>query len=94
MRFAKAVKFRYKKGLAIENLGCSMDFFAQYFESLFKIDMTWHNFGQHGWHIDHIRPLASFDLTDPAQVKQACHYTNLQPLWARDNLSKGAKYVK
>ena len=41
--------------------------------------------------IDHIRPLSSFDLTDHEQVKQVCHYSNLRPLWAIDNLSKGSK---
>ena len=52
--------------------------------------MSWQNHGE--WHIDHIRPLASFDLTDPEERMKAGHYTNLQPLWAKDNLSKGCKY--
>ena len=43
-------------------------------------------------HIDHIKPLALFDLTDPEHVKVACQYTNIQPLWWYDNLNKGAKY--
>ena len=50
--------------------------------------MSWDNYGIHGWHIDHIRPCASFDLTDPEQQRQCFHYPNLQPLWAFDNLSK------
>ena len=54
--------------------------------------MAWENKGLHGWETDHIKPLAAFDLTDPAQVAAACHYTNLQPLWRRDNITKGAKY--
>ncbi len=49
--------------------------------------MSWDNYGE--WHIDHIVPLSSFDLTDKSQVNKVCHYTNLQPLWAIDNLRKG-----
>jgi hypothetical protein len=52
--------------------------------------MTWSNYGE--WHIDHIKPLAAFDLSDPSQQALACHYTNLQPLWAKDNFKKGSKY--
>lgn len=58
-------------------------------EAKFSEGMTWQNYGT--WHIDHIRPLASFDLTDPAQVRLACHFTNLQPLWGADNIRKGDK---
>ena len=71
-------------------LGCSYDFFRGYIEGKFVENMGWDNIGK--WHIDHIRPLSSFDLTDIEQQKQAFHYTNQQPLWAIDNLKKGAKY--
>lgn len=54
--------------------------------------MTWENYGVHGWHIDHIRPCKSFDLTDPEQQKECFHYTNLQPLWWWENLEKGGKW--
>jgi hypothetical protein len=53
--------------------------------------MSWGNYGLHGWHVDHIIPCASFDLTDPEQQRQCFHYTNLQPLWAEDNLRKSDK---
>ena len=64
----------------------------EHLEQQFKPGMTWDNHGVHGWHIDHIRPCASFDLTDPEQQRQCFHYTNLQPLWAHENLSKGDRY--
>jgi len=72
-------------------LGCSWDEARIYIQSQFKEGMTWDNHGMYGWHIDHIIPCASFDLKDPEQQKKCFHYTNLQPLWAHENLSKGAK---
>ena len=53
--------------------------------------MTWENHGE--WHIDHIKPCASFNLLNEDEQKKCFHYTNLQPLWASENLSKGCKYV-
>lgn len=63
-------------------LGCSMEFFKQYIESKFTTGMTWENRGVYGWHLDHIIPCSSFDLSDLEQQKQCFHYTNIQPLWA------------
>lgn len=71
-------------------MGCTPAELKSYLESLFLPGMTWENRGL--WHIDHKRPISSFDLTDPEQQKACFHYTNLQPLWAGDNLRKGAKY--
>lgn len=68
-------------------LGCSYEELVAHLTSLFQEGMTWENYGE--WQVDHKRPLSSFDLTDPAQLAQAAHYTNLQPLWWSDNLSKG-----
>jgi len=75
----------------IELLGCSVAQCRQYLESQFTEDMSWSNHSRKGWHIDHIRPCSSFDLTDPEQQKECFHYTNLQPLWAEDNLKKSDK---
>jgi len=80
-----------KTSSAVRGLGCTIPELREYLESNFRSGMSWENHGQ--WHIDHIRPLASFDLTDPEQQKQACHFTNLQPLWAAENLVKGDRFV-
>jgi len=72
-----------------ELLGCSVEEAKRHLETLFQEGMTWSNHGL--WHIDHIRPCASFDLTDPEQQKECFNYNNLQPLWAEDNLRKGRK---
>lgn len=71
-------------------LGCSFEDFLSYLETLFKPGMSWLNYGE--WHLDHIKPCAVFDLTDLHQQKECFHYTNLQPLWAIENLKKGAKW--
>jgi len=82
----------YKKCRTMDIVGCSKEYLKQHLESQFQDGMSWDNYGLYGWHIDHIRPCASFDLTDPEQQKECFHYSNLQPLWAEDNLKKGAKY--
>lgn len=63
----------------------------KHFESRFTSGMTWDNYGVYGWHIDHIIPLKYFDLTKEEEVKKAWSLENLQPLWWRENISKGAK---
>lgn len=79
---------RYKH--TIELIGCSIENLKSHLESKFTEGMTWENYGK--WHVDHIRPCASFDLSLPEEQCKCFNYTNLQPLWAEDNLSKGAKY--
>ena len=72
-------------------LGTSdMQIIWKHLEKNFKEGMTRENHG--AWHIDHIKPISSFDLTKPEQQRACFHYTNMQPLWAKENLSKGAKY--
>lgn len=74
---------------SVKLLGCSIYEARGHIEAQFLPGMTWDNHGE--WHIDHIRPIAGFDLTDPEQVRACAHYTNLQPLWAIDNLRKGGR---
>lgn len=88
-RLRHAIKNNSKKGSAVKLLGCTVDELRIYLESKFITGMSWSNWSFRGWHVDHIKPLASFDLTDPIQLAEACHYTNLQPLWWRENIQKG-----
>lgn len=74
-----------------EIIGCSMGELRIHLESLFEPGMSWKNHGVRGWHVDHKRPCASFDLSDPKQQAECFHYSNLQPLWWRVNLTKGSK---
>lgn len=80
----------YKKGGTTEQLlGCSHQDLMTHLESQFTDGMAWENQGE--WHIDHIIPLNFYDMSCPKEQYLANHYSNLQPLWAKDNLSKGAK---
>ncbi len=76
-----------KSASTIDLVGCSVDFFHNYLESKFTKGMTWENHGKNGWHVDHIIPCSSFDLTDPEQQKICFHYSNLQPLWATTKIA-------
>lgn len=90
-RLTKFITGRHKTGSSVDDLGCSISELKVYLESKFQPGMSWENYGKEGWHIDHIKPLSSFDLTDREEFLKACNYKNLQPLWALDNFSKGKK---
>lgn len=81
-----------KSAATLELIGCSVLEVRAHLEKLFLPGMTWTNHGFHGWHIDHIKPCAAFDLSDPKQQRECFHWTNLQPLWAEDNLRKQASW--
>lgn len=74
---------------SFEIIGCSKDDLRKHLESKFRDGMTWQNYGKH-WHIDHIVPLISAKSSD--EIKRLCHWTNLQPLTAFENISKGSKW--
>ncbi len=89
-------RFKNKKkgGSAVKDLGCSIEEFKLFIEGRWQEGMNWENYGKSGWHIDHRTPLSAFNLEDRNDFLKACHYTNLQPLWAADNLLKAWKINK
>ncbi|WP_323041065.1 hypothetical protein [Gemmobacter sp.] len=76
-----------KAAKTMELIGCTIEHLMAHLERQFQPGMTWANQGE--WHIDHIRPCASFDLTDPELQRHCFHWSNLQPLWAAENLGSG-----
>lgn len=88
-RLSHALREGRKVGSAIKDLGCLIEKLRKHLESQFQQGMSWDNYGK--WHIDHILPLAKFDFTDHKQLAKVYHYSNLQPLWAEDNLKKSDK---
>lgn len=90
-RINEALKGKNKSASTQELTGCTWVFLKQYIEKQFKEGMSWEN--RHLWHVDHIRPCASFDLSKEEEQKKCFHYSNLQPLWARENLTKGSKWT-
>lgn len=87
---------RYKEGSKVQSksyseelLGCSLEYFVSYISEQFTEGMTLENHGE--WHLDHIIPLATANTEE--DVIRLCHYSNYQPLWAKDNLSKGSKIL-
>lgn len=92
-RVNEAIRGRTKRPSIVVLLGLSMSEFKVYLESKFQSGMTWENYGRGGWDVDHIVPLSKFDVSNPEQLKIACYYTNLQPLWHLPNLKKGSKIL-
>lgn len=84
----------YKKYYHLEELvGCSLDFLKKHIESMFEKNMSWDNYGNGGWEIDHIIPCSYFDLSKREEQKKCFHYTNMQPLWRKDNRLKSNKIL-
>lgn len=73
-------------------LGCTAQYFKEYMEKKFKPGMNWNNYGKLGWHIDHIKPLSLAKNVKDVIDGKFFHYTNLQPLWADENIKKSNKY--
>lgn len=88
-RLSRSVSKNFKKTSLSTYLGCTIHELKAHLESKFQPGMTWDNYGD--WHIDHIYPLSKVDYNDENQFNKAVHYTNLQPLWAKDNRIKKDK---
>ena len=98
-RTNSALKQNSKSQSTISLIGCDFEYLAYYLQKQFKKGMNWDNYGRRGWHIDHIIPCSSFDLSKKSEQQKCFHYSNLQPLWAWENMKKsnkilsGGKYV-
>ena len=78
-----------KKSKTMEYVGCTKEKLVEHMESTFLPGMTWENHGE--WHIDHKIPMTAFDLAKESEIYKAMNYTNLQALWAVDNIRKSNK---
>ena len=87
-----ALKGITKAESTLNLIGCSIEQLMEHIQKQFKPGMAWNNYGKGGWHIDHIKPCAKFNLLDPEEQKKCFHFTNLQPLWALENILKSDKY--
>jgi len=92
-RLWHALKKNIKSNTTKKLLGCTIPELKKHLQNQFLPGMTWKNHSIKGWHIDHIRPCDSFDLTKPSQQKKCFNYKNLQPLWAKVNYKKGNKHT-
>ncbi len=90
-RIWKAIKNNFNTLSTVNLIGWSLNHLRKHFEKQFTSGMSWSNYGK--WHIDHIKPCASFDLSKPSEQKKCFNYTNLQPLWARENWRKNDKIL-
>ena len=89
-RLREALKGNAKSSKMESLLGCSIPEFRNHLERQFTPEMTWENYGH--WHVDHIRPCCSFDLSKPEDQRECFHFSNMQPLWAMDNFKKNGKW--
>lgn len=71
-------------------LGCTPEELKTHLESLWQPGMTWENYGRFGWHVDHIKPCYLFDFSKPEDQQACFHFSNLRPMWWRDNITRTA----
>ena len=88
-RINELMNKKYDNPRTFDLVGCDFEFLLSYIEKKFVDGMNWDNYGYYGWHIDHIIPLSSAKTED--EIRKLYNYTNLQPLWYKDNLKKSNK---
>lgn len=100
-RLGKNLRSRINSALKVKRtqtlnklIGCSVEQLKIHLENQFQSGMTWKNYGRLGWHIDHKFPLSLGDLRNPSVIAKLCHFSNLQPMWASENISKSNKVVQ
>lgn len=91
-RIRRAIKAQsgVKAKKSFDLLGCSIEHARKHIEAQFEPGMGWENYGRNGWHLDHVVPCSSFDLRNPKHQQRCFHYSNLRPVWERDNILKGS----
>jgi hypothetical protein len=89
-RMWKLAKGMLKDTRTFEAIGCSIAHFRKWIEDMFQDGMSWDNYGE--WEIDHVRPCASFDLTDRSQFLECFNYRNTRPMWRADNRRKWSNF--
>lgn len=92
-RVRDALRGKNKSKNTLDLIGCSVEELWMHLEKQFTKGMTRENYGKYGWHIDHIMPCDSFDMNNAEEQKKCFHFSNLQPLWAKDNIKKGNKIL-
>lgn len=88
-RIADALAGRKKAARTMQMVGCSIEFLREHLQSKFKRGMSWRN--RRRWHIDHVVPCAKFDLSKHEEQIKCFHWSNLQPMWVKQNLMKRDK---
>lgn len=88
----------YKRSLKkttkfVDYIGCTPEELKAHLEKQFQKGMTWDNHTTNGWHVDHILPLTPEEPISEEEIYKRCHYTNLQPLWAKDNMRKNNRTI-
>jgi hypothetical protein len=91
-RINRVLRGKLKSAPTLTLLGCSLEQFKSHLESQFTRGMNWNNYGS-AWHIDHKEPCSSFDLSKPIEQRRCFHYSNLQPLGAKENRCKHARII-